>query len=146
MINTYGFICHLFNMKINIFSDRGSHKKVFLQYNNDLFLCWSSKFTDQNISNNSKKSAIKITDIICKQKGDLIYQIFIYTKTFVHASNVGKLDWNECANNVSAFDNNVLRERLYANWSVTECIKTLLLFWLSATCRILIWKISSRNV
>lgn len=86
------------------------------------------KNTCQNISNNSKKSAIKIPDIICKQKGGLIYQIFIYTKTFVHASNVGKLDWNECANNVSAFDNNVLRERLYANWSVTECIKTLLLF------------------
>lgn len=51
--------------------------------------------TCQNISNNSKKSAIKIPDNICKQKGDLIYQIFIYTKTFVHASNAGKaeLEW-----------------------------------------------------
>lgn len=68
------------------------------------------KNTCQNISNNSKKSAIKMHDIICKQKGDLIYQIFIYTKTFVHASNVGKLDWNECANNFSAFNNNVQRK------------------------------------
>lgn len=139
MINTYGFICHLFNMKINIFSDRGSHKKVFLQYNNDLFLCWSSKFTDQNISNNSKKSAIKITDIICKQKGDLIYQNDIHTKTFVHASNA-------VCQSFSAFNNNVQREWLYANWSVTDCIKTMLLFWLAATCRILMRKIPLWNI
>lgn len=61
------------------------------------------KNTCQNISNNSKKSAIKIPDNICKQKGDLIYQIFIYTKTFVHASNA-------VCQSFSAFNNNVQRK------------------------------------
>lgn len=57
-----------------------------------------------------------------------------------------KLDWNECCKFFSAFDNNVLRERLYANLSVTDCIKTLLLLWLAATCRILMRKIPSWNI
>lgn len=60
-----GLICHLLNMKINILSDRGSHKRysynTITTYSYVDPLNLQIKNICQNISNNSKNLANKNT-------------------------------------------------------------------------------------